>query len=278
MAVAARLTTLGRFADRATERAYRTAQLPEARALGRLLVLGILSLDALFAVIDLVNYGWNREGWLAFAMRVSCAGWSVGCWVWLGRTTTADQVERVIAAWVPPVVVFNVLVLGLLPGNHLGAAAAFAVGVVLVYLLPLRLEWCAAIGLLVSAAYLALLTASQRPDLPRHTLIDAAAGFVMANGLGAVTGRRLQADRRRQYAAGVELAEAAAELRTLRGLLPICSFCKQIRDDGGDWHRLESYIQSRTDARFTHGICPGCMAREYGMTVDGGEAPTVGPR
>ena len=59
--------------------------------------------------------------------------------------------------------------------------------------------------------------------------------------------------------ASSELAVALSELKTVQGLLPICSYCKRVRDDAGYWSELESYIQSRTDAGFTHGICPACF-------------------
>jgi len=48
------------------------------------------------------------------------------------------------------------------------------------------------------------------------------------------------------------------EVRQLTGLLPICSYCKMMRDDGNEWVTLERYIMRRTDASFTHGICPDC--------------------
>ena len=49
-----------------------------------------------------------------------------------------------------------------------------------------------------------------------------------------------------------------AEVRQLEGLLPICSYCKRIRDEKDAWTRVEAYIASRTDATFTHGVCPDC--------------------
>lgn len=60
-----------------------------------------------------------------------------------------------------------------------------------------------------------------------------------------------------------ELREALANIKTLKGLLPICASCKKIRDDGGYWQKVELYISSHTDAEFTHGICPDCMQRLY---------------
>jgi PAS domain S-box-containing protein len=52
---------------------------------------------------------------------------------------------------------------------------------------------------------------------------------------------------------------ALAEVRTLRGLLPICLSCKSIRDDHGQWQSLEKYVTERTAANFSHGICPNCF-------------------
>ena len=60
-----------------------------------------------------------------------------------------------------------------------------------------------------------------------------------------------------------ELEAAAKEIRQLKGILPICASCKKIRDDQGDWHQVESYIEKRSKAEFTHGICPACTDRLY---------------
>lgn len=56
-----------------------------------------------------------------------------------------------------------------------------------------------------------------------------------------------------------QLQSALTEVRTLQGLIPICAHCKKIRDDQGYWNQMESYIQNRTEAQFTHGICPDCL-------------------
>lgn len=59
-----------------------------------------------------------------------------------------------------------------------------------------------------------------------------------------------------------ELKKALAEVRTLREILPICSYCRKIRDDEDYWQSLESYVGRHTTARFSHGICPDCLATE----------------
>jgi PAS domain S-box-containing protein len=58
-----------------------------------------------------------------------------------------------------------------------------------------------------------------------------------------------------------QLQKAAAEVRTLEGLLPICAWCKKIRTEKGNWIELESYITAHSEANFSHGVCPDCIPR-----------------
>ncbi len=70
------------------------------------------------------------------------------------------------------------------------------------------------------------------------------------------------------------LAEALKNVKTLSGLLPICSYCKQVRNDSGYWQQVEAYIQSRSEARFTHGICAKCHDEQLALfmaSMDGGK-------
>jgi len=59
------------------------------------------------------------------------------------------------------------------------------------------------------------------------------------------------------------VARALADIKVLRGLIPICSACKRIRDDRGFWTRLEQYLSEHSEATLTHGICPECAQRLY---------------
>ncbi len=60
-----------------------------------------------------------------------------------------------------------------------------------------------------------------------------------------------------------ELQEALSQIKTLRGIVPICSYCKEIRDDKGYWNQLEEYISKHSTAQFSHGICPKCMKEHF---------------
>jgi GAF domain-containing protein len=58
-----------------------------------------------------------------------------------------------------------------------------------------------------------------------------------------------------------DLAQAAANLKVLSGLLPICAYCKEVRDDEGYWDNVENYVASHTEVAFSHGICPKCTEK-----------------
>lgn len=66
---------------------------------------------------------------------------------------------------------------------------------------------------------------------------------------------------------------ARADLKTLRGLLPICAHCKKIRTEVGDWQQVERYVQQHTEARFSHGICPTCRVTHYPELFSGPAEP-----
>lgn len=72
-----------------------------------------------------------------------------------------------------------------------------------------------------------------------------------------------------------ELEIAHENLRTLRGLLPLCAGCKKIREDDGYWSKLEDYFALHANVEFTHGFCPECEDRFYGTRPGRREAPLV---
>ncbi len=79
----------------------------------------------------------------------------------------------------------------------------------------------------------------------------------------------------KEYVAALETAEAEREaliasltkaledVKTLRGIVPICASCKRVRDDKGYWSQVEAYVSRHTEAQFSHGVCPECAARLY---------------
>jgi AmiR/NasT family two-component response regulator len=88
---------------------------------------------------------------------------------------------------------------------------------------------------------------------PKKTEIERAVIIALARHEDLMRLRRLN----------LELKKALAEIQTLRGILPICSFCKKIRDDKGYWESVDIYIQKYSQADISHGICPECAKKHF---------------
>lgn len=86
--------------------------------------------------------------------------------------------------------------------------------------------------------------------------------IIMLNALGVVTVvRRLRLD-----AASNAVVH---ELKALRGIIPICSYCRKVRSEVGDWQQIERYVHDHSDAAFSHGICPTCYDTTHKEFIDG---------
>jgi CheY-like chemotaxis protein len=75
-----------------------------------------------------------------------------------------------------------------------------------------------------------------------------------------------------------ELETALGRIRSLQGLLPICSYCKRIRDDRDYWHQVESYIAKHSEAEFSHAVCPDCLERIVAPQLAAIEPPKPGQK
>lgn len=89
--------------------------------------------------------------------------------------------------------------------------------------------------------------------LPGANELDRAIAIAMARFDDLKELRRLNA----------ELRQALAEIKTLRGIIPICASCKKIRDDEGYWHDVAVYIRDHSEAEFSHGLCPDCTDKYF---------------
>lgn len=131
------------------------------------------------------------------------------------------------------------------------------------------LEVCRQVRARADAAYvyLVLLTAKSQKDEIAAGLEAGADDYVIKPFDPDELRARLQVGRRmvaleRSLAGKVRDLEAAlADVRRLQGLLPICMYCKSVRDDQDYWHQIEAYLHTETGADFSHGICPVCMEK-----------------
>lgn len=86
-------------------------------------------------------------------------------------------------------------------------------------------------------------------------------GLLISSTIRDVTERKQSEEDRERLISDLQCA--LSQVKVLSGLLPICASCKKIRDEQGDWTSVEAYIKDRSNADFTHGICPQCAHRLY---------------
>ncbi len=155
---------------------------------------------------------------------------AVGFSIWRrGRTEARFYLIGQAGAWIG-LIVFGLLISGVLPFGHVTYESI-------------------AIGICVDAVMLSLALAD-------HVRITQRARILaedMARKNLEIRGEELER----------LVAERTAEIKTLHGVLPICSNCKKIRNDAGAWQQLEAYIADHSDAQFTHGICRDCFKLLY---------------
>ena len=105
------------------------------------------------------------------------------------------------------------------------------------------------------------------PSFPKAEYFPLISGYGIAALAGTIiiltAGHLLDKKEREQQELIRDLQKALTEIKTLRGIVPICSFCKKIRDDKGFWSQVESYVAEHTGAEFSHGICPDCRVKQY---------------
>lgn len=158
--------------------------------------------------------------------------------------------------------VLAVLALGVLgTGDHF---AGKHFGLTLFYLVPIllvawRFERTTAVFTAVACALVWFVVDSSTNDYPY--LVEEAWSVGMKAGVFvafAIVVSRVKYDITKEMRLNGDLTVALAEVKKLSGLLPICAWCKKIRDKEGKWHPIETYVSEHSDADFSHGICPDC--------------------
>jgi hypothetical protein len=186
------------------------------------------------------------------------------------RTTTRAALEFATTA----ILVFNVVALLALrllrPPENYSAAKFEIMLVVAVYAgfpLNVRSQTISMLSLSAGSIALLLFYNVNVPAVERSSIIGA---FIVANVLGIVLGTRRAMLQRSEEKAWKEnrenrlaLERTLSELRVLRGIVPICADCHRIRSEVGEWQRLERYVEKRSEAQFSHGLCPECEHKYF---------------
>lgn len=261
----------GAFRSPSLEDAFRRRCLAEDRVLaGACLVVPVLG-GLIYTALDSHLFVLDRRFYTLLAVRL--ASFVVALWLWrrLRRCETPAALDRMTTLMLLLGAVLSVYVSWSRPPGYIGHAVVNVMLAGLVYsVVPLPLLSQALLVGLFSVAYVVCMPEHPAAGAGLSTRTVVGVAFAFANLLGIVNSWRLHGRRRQAFAAMVRetelrlrLEQALAEVRTLRGHLSICAWCKRVRDGQHGWQDVENYVEARTHAQFTHGICPVCFASHF---------------
>ncbi len=263
------VATPGPFADAAVEAQYRQDRLPSDRRLAAWLIGVGAALTVPLVVVDLASVATHPEfAWL-IPLRGAVVLLGLAAAVASARSRRPATLDALTFTWAAALAA---LALAVGPSRPRSYTVNFAFEAIIITanwaLLPSTLRRQALAALLHSAC--SMTVALRWRDLGGPVAPAIAMALLSANVVGWFASTRLHVARRTEFLERRRLAAALAEVRTLRGLIPICASCKSIRTADGDWHRLEQYLTEHTDALLTHGLCEPCARRLYPEVPLGG--------
>jgi hypothetical protein len=252
----------GVFVSPTVEDEFRRRHLRDDVWLGCFLVAAGMLRVAVLVGADYLHFGVGAEFWPLLAVRLAfllVSTWSLFA---LRRSTSPAEADRLFFVWCLLLGAVTLCSLSARPPENTGLLLmSFVVPLAAYCVSPLPPPWQAALALGFSATVLFVCRQANAT-----ALMTAGLAHGLSNVFGIIMSWRLNHRRREAFLASLREAElraglekAVAEIRTLRGLLSICAWCKRIRDEAQAWQALEAYVQSHTHAAFTHGICPDCL-------------------
>lgn len=259
------------FAAADLERRYRESQLANNKIAARWCILAVIFGTTLFASSDFRLFGWGQQFNILLAVRVLSVALSLAAMILVQRVRSPRLFDAVLFLWGFLVCSGTVYVNSTRPGGYTGHIIITVELVLLTYCvlpIPLRLQIAIAALNTIAGPLLQSWAGSRDQEMTALAVLQS---YLVANVLGIATALLLQRRKRQLFLAALrqaelkkELEQALAEIRTLRGILPICAHCKRVMNDAGYWEQVEEYVRKHTHAEFSHDICPECASRHFG--------------
>ena len=261
-----RLRFNGEFATPELERAYRLRHATHNQFIGRV-IIGTAAVPILACGVLDACYVANRMEliglWCARLALFVCSG--VAFYL-IRRQPTPAAFARILGVWYGFTVALQVFVGSVWSAGHAELRMAVAMAVLMSFcIVPVPLVLQSAIALLHTTGAL-LVVCWLNPSADATAIVSEICWLSLVNVFGAFLSYRLHVRQRLLFAAmlrqvemSVSLSHALAEVKTLRGLIRVCAWCRKV-DTGSCWQQFEAYVRDHSHAEFTHGICPVCMA------------------
>ncbi len=265
-----RIRWFGAFNSPLWEKEFRIQELPDNIKLVRIFV-GIV-------VAAYMAFLWNAYRFLALspmfewmlALRGAVILISVAAVLMVRPSMSTRKFEWIVLAFTMAMKAIMLVIISTRPANFVGYTIVTVLSVLLTYwIVPLPLIWRAVSSWFLTLGVMIIgLWVDPWPD--ESTGIAITLGLILANVIGGEMCRQQQISKRKQFLAlwlqqelSASLERAMGEIKTLRGILPICMHCKRIFDDFGKWEQIEEYIRKHSHAQFSHGLCPECARSQY---------------
>jgi hypothetical protein len=183
---------------------------------------------------------------------------------WLLRRADSQQRDALMLFWMSFAAIMNAVITYGRPDDHFAFVAVDLVVIMTFHNLISGAFLIQVTGAVAFSAISIFVVASK--DLgERGEATAIGMAYLLCHVVGAAVSRRNHFLRRKQHSAllfeqelRARLEATTREIKELRGIVPICASCKCVRDDGGFWHQVEAYVEARSDAQFSHGVCPNC--------------------
>jgi len=260
----------GRFADPRRERAFRRRAFAADRRQFRHLLVALGASLAFFGVLDVVFYHDGQGNGTSLAARALILAATAGLAGIVHRARSPRTLDRAAVALMVLVAVGLVAITTVRPVGWSPVSVLNVLTIIAAYALvpvPTRVQVGPAVGF--SLVCVALLV-HQAAAHPLRWVIAVAASYVLANVVGLLVSLWTGRARRRQHhllererCARRRLQTALSELRILRGIVPICSYCKRVRTEEGSFESVEQYVGERSEAAFSHTVCPDCLTEHF---------------
>jgi hypothetical protein len=259
----------GEFVDRGREREFRHWTIDADRAISTRVAAVTATLVLLFLPGDVIALGWGRGALVVAIIRMACSAMVFAVARSVARSKDPAWNDRLWSSAASVMVIATLVIGTVRPLVALASVAAVTFGTFALYVVPIQpLLARSAVGTAMAVAGVwvssasASLSFAERVALWGTLLATNVTGFVVARHWNRLD-RRIyvvwQAERVARQAAD----QALAEVRVLRGILPICMHCKRIHVGAETWESVEAYVSHRSEASFSHALCPDCMKTFY---------------
>jgi len=240
---------------------YRQWMLQEDKKLISSNVIFAIAGITLFLIIDLRLHDLVAEFKTIILGRFMLLMLFIGFFILVKKALSIKQLDWVTAFLFISIECYELYVIYLLPDDFFVHIGTDIMIIFLCYVAsPISAIWKLFICGIFSIASLLLLFMFKENSY-NITYAGFSLSLITANAFGYWIAVQQGRVRRKSYLYLMKERKARDDIKTLEGIIPICSYCKNIRDDEGSWKQLEAYIYNHSEAKFSHGICPNCLPK-----------------